>query len=241
MSKKESYYFPHYVGSRNDRKIIRVRKDFGIEGYALFFMTLERLREEESLKIPVEDIDILADDFGTSEAKLSTLIFNYKLFDIEESENGKLFFSPKQIQYLQPYFDLREQRRLAGIASGKARRRKTEERIEKEEQLLNECSNNCSTDAELINKEIKKEKKKKRLIDSYLDFKEIITKKYAGSLEFKIINSNELGLLENTGVKVKANGYLFNTLIEKDFTTEQAHKVWNWMFENQNYVLGVVE
>lgn len=162
MSKKESYYFPHYIGARNDRKIKRVRKDFGVEGYALFFMTLERLREEESLKIPVEDIDLLADDFGTSEAKLHTLIHNYKLFDFEESANGRIFFSPKQIQYLEPYFEMREQRRLAGIASGKARKRKAKEKIEKEQLLLNECSNTCSTDAELIKKEVNKEEKEKK-------------------------------------------------------------------------------
>lgn len=179
MSKKESYYFPHYIGARNDRKIKRVRKDFGVEGYALFFMTLERLREEETLKIPVEDIDLLADDFGTSEAKLHTLIHNYKLFDFEESENGKIFFSPKQIQYLEPYFEMREQRRLAGIASGKARKRKAQERIEKEQLLLNECSNTCSTDDELISKEVNKEKKKEEklpqigeiTIDDYIKIK----------------------------------------------------------------------
>lgn len=156
---KDAYYFPHYVGARDDRKIKRVRKDLGIEGYGIFFMTLEKLREESSLKYPMHDVDLLADDFGTSEAKLKTVICNYELFKIEKGENGEVFFSPRQMQYLEPFFEKKERARLAGIKSGEVRRKKQIEDIKRlsqtnsSEHLLNECSTN---DEQLINKVIKK-------------------------------------------------------------------------------------
>lgn len=136
---KEAFYFPHFIGARNDRKIQRVRRDFGVEGYAMFFMLLEVLREEQELAYPVEDIDILASDFGISEAKLKTLVFNYGLFEIKETVDGKIFFSPKQIEYLQPYLEKREHNRLKGIKSGIVRRQKAQ-------QLVLELSDTHSTE-----------------------------------------------------------------------------------------------
>jgi len=100
-SENENVYFPHYVNARNDRKIRRVRKELGVEGYGIFYMLLEVLREQSDLKYPLEDIDLLAEDFGTSEQKIRVVICNYKLFEVDKDQ---LFFSPKQIEYLQPYF-----------------------------------------------------------------------------------------------------------------------------------------
>jgi hypothetical protein len=97
----ENVYFPHFVGSRHDRKIKRVRKELGIEGYGIFFMLLETLREQSDLKYPMDDIDLLADEYDTSEQKIRVVICNYGLFEVDKNE---LFFSPKQIEYLQPYF-----------------------------------------------------------------------------------------------------------------------------------------
>jgi hypothetical protein len=100
-SEKESVYFPHYINTRNDRKVRRVRRELGIEGYGIFFMLLEVLREQSDLKYPMADIDLLADEFGTSEQKVRVVICNYQLFEVDENE---FFYSPKQIEYLMPYF-----------------------------------------------------------------------------------------------------------------------------------------
>lgn len=97
----ENVYFPHFVSARHDRKLRRVRKELGLEGYGIFFMLLEVLREQSDLKYPIDDIDLLADEFGTSEQKIRVVICNYNLFLVDEND---FFFSPKQIEYLQPYF-----------------------------------------------------------------------------------------------------------------------------------------
>lgn len=133
---KDAFYFPHFSNARNDKKLKRARKELGIEGYGIFFMLLEVLREESDFKYPLKDIDLLADDFNTSEQKVRTIIANYELFEVDEEQR---FFSSKFIEFLQPYITMKEQRRLAGIASGLARKNKHIE-IKELEQPMNGCS-----------------------------------------------------------------------------------------------------
>ena len=116
--KKDAYYFPHFSNARHDRKVKRITKELGVEGYGIYFMILEVLREQTDLKYPVQDIDLLADEFRTSEQKVRTVISNYDLFTIDEDE---MFFSPKLFLYLEPYFNMKAQRQRAGIKSGEKR------------------------------------------------------------------------------------------------------------------------
>jgi len=109
---KDAYYFPHFYNARHDRKIKRVRKELGVEGYGIYFMLLEVLRDQSEFKYPLEDIDLLADEFGTSEQKVRTVIANYQLFEVDDDDN---FFSSKFIFYLQPYLMNKENKRIAGI------------------------------------------------------------------------------------------------------------------------------
>ena len=118
---KDAYYFPHFSNARHDRKVKRIIKELGVEGYGIYFMLLEVLREQTTLQYPMDDIDLLADEFRTSEQKVRTVICNYKLFDVTPDEK---FFSPKLIEYLEPYFRMKEQRRKAGLKSGEARKSK---------------------------------------------------------------------------------------------------------------------
>jgi DnaD/phage-associated family protein len=107
---KDAYYFPHFYNARHDRKIKRLRRDLGIEGYGIFFMLLEVLREQTDLKYPFQDIDLLAEEFGTSSAKIETVILKYELFSIDAQE---MFFSSNMIIYLQPYLEKSERARIA--------------------------------------------------------------------------------------------------------------------------------
>jgi hypothetical protein len=133
---KDAYYFPHFSNARHDRKLQRIRKELGIEGYGIYFMLLEVLREMSDFSYPMSDIDLLADEFGTSEQKVRTVVTNYGLFEVDELEQ---FFSPKLLIYLEPYFKMKEQRRLAGVASGKVRHNKQISRGTTVERPLNGC------------------------------------------------------------------------------------------------------
>jgi len=115
---KEAFYFPHFCNARHDRKIRRLRKELGVEGYGIYFMLLETLREQQDLMYPLEDLDLLAEEFGVSEPKIRTTICNYQLFEIDLEQK---FFSPKMLVYLEPYFKMKEQRKMAGKASADKR------------------------------------------------------------------------------------------------------------------------
>lgn len=120
MSKidKEGVYFPHFSNARNDRKIRRLRKDLGVEGYGIFMMLLEILRDQPDLRYPVRDIDLLESEIGATTAKIEVVIRRYELFEIDDA----CFYSPRLFEYLEPYFKAREQRSLAGKRSGESRR-----------------------------------------------------------------------------------------------------------------------
>jgi hypothetical protein len=115
---KDAYYFPHFCNARHDRKIKRLRKELGLEGYGIYFMLLETLREQQDLMYPIEDIDLLAEEFGTSEQKIRVVICNYELFQLDIEQK---FFSPKMLIYLEPYFKMKNQRREAGLKSAAQR------------------------------------------------------------------------------------------------------------------------
>ncbi len=112
--KKDSYFFPHFYNARHDRKIKRVMKEHGAEGYAVFFMLLETLREQTDFKFPLADIDLLADEFGVSDATVRSIIDGYNLFEIDEVDNT--FYSPKLIHFLQPYIEKTQRARSAANA-----------------------------------------------------------------------------------------------------------------------------
>ena len=108
--KKDAFYFPHFANARHDRKIKRMEKELGLESYAIYFKLLEILREQIDFRYPIDDLDLLADEIGTSEQKVRVVIANYQLFTIDEDNK---FFSIKQIYYLQPYIEKTSRARLA--------------------------------------------------------------------------------------------------------------------------------
>lgn len=243
---KEAFYFPHFIGARNDRKIKRVRRDFGIEGYALYFMTLEVLREEQELQYPLEDVDILADDFGTSEAKLKTIILNYDLFLLKETTDGHMFFSPKQIQYLEPYFNRREISRLNGLKSGEIRRKKAEQLVLSlsETHSTEPLFNSSSTSVELRTKERKKEtkeEKKETLSQESRAERDIFKNLQTFKSHFIAKNTNipfytqGIGYEVSTPFKINESGYITNTVSGKILTADEAFKIWEYLY---NYYLN---
>lgn len=100
-------------------------KQLGVEGYGIYFMLLEVLREQSDYRYPISDIDLLADEFGTSEAKVSAVVKTYDLFLVDENQN---FFSENLILNMQPYLKMKEQRVLAGKASAEKRKQSLSDR-----------------------------------------------------------------------------------------------------------------
>jgi hypothetical protein len=107
--KKDAYYFPHFSNARNDAKIIKLRRIIGLEGYAIYFMLLEILREQTNFKYPLAGIEDLSFEWHVSKEKIFSVITQFELFQVDK-EN---FFSSKLIFYLQPYLEKTERAKLA--------------------------------------------------------------------------------------------------------------------------------
>lgn len=87
---KESFYFSHDSNARNDDKMIAVRMRLGAEGYGIFFMILERLRESSDY-MSVKDYNVIAFDLRVSSEKIKSVIEDFGLFAF--TDDGKRFYS----------------------------------------------------------------------------------------------------------------------------------------------------
>ena len=146
--KKDAFYFSHDSNAKDDFKCMLLIEELGLEGYGIFWILVETLREQDCFKYPIRLLPSLSRKYNTTLTKMEVVIRNYNLFRIDE-EN--FFFSESLNRRMALMDKAREQRKLAGIASGKARKKN------KIERPLNECS----TDDE--QRKEKKENKQKEI------------------------------------------------------------------------------
>lgn len=146
-----SFLFP--TNFRNGKNVKRLIKDFNIQGYGIVVYLLETLAEAEGHKYPIDDIDLLADEMKVSIPVIKTVITSYSIFQIIEDEQGSLFISLLLQEWLEPYYKLVEQRRLAGKSSAEKRKKA------KSKQVLELSQDNSNhrqfNDRSTINKLIK--------------------------------------------------------------------------------------
>jgi len=89
MTKRTSF-FSHDSNARNDNKMIAIRMRHKSAGYAVYFMILERLRDEADY-MSIKDYNVLAFDFRESAEVVKSVVEDFGLFEF--TEDGKKFFS----------------------------------------------------------------------------------------------------------------------------------------------------
>lgn len=107
---KEAYYFSHDSNARNDEKLLAVRMKHGAEGYGIYFMIVERLRED-SENMSIKDYNVLAFDFRVSADKVKSIIEDFKLFEF--TEDGKKFYSKRMMRNMKEKNEKSEKARNA--------------------------------------------------------------------------------------------------------------------------------
>lgn len=117
MKEKESYYFSHDSNARNDVKIIKLRRQLGLEGYGLYWCLIEMLRDTPDYKLPIDAIDDIAFSLNISKEKVETVINNYELFIVDEQQ----FFSERLIRNMEKYIDTKKRLSEAGKIGMKKR------------------------------------------------------------------------------------------------------------------------
>ena len=143
-------YFSHDSNARNSDKLMKVRMKLGAEGYGIFFMLIERLREEEGYKSTI-DYDTLAFDLRVEPEKVKQVVEDYDLFKI--TEDGKYFYSDSFNERME-MMDVRAQQRISKAKkAANARWNKDSEGTEENKGMLKQCSSNaqaCSSNAQAM-------------------------------------------------------------------------------------------
>lgn len=83
-------YFSHAQNARNTPGILNIRMKYGAEGYGIYFMILERLREDENY-MSVTDYNVIAFDLRVDASKVKAVVEDFGLFVF--TENGEYFYS----------------------------------------------------------------------------------------------------------------------------------------------------
>ncbi len=162
---KDAYYFTHDSNAKDDPKCMMLIETLQLEGYGIFWMLVETLRDQPEYRYPLILIPALARRYNTTAEKIKAVIHNYGLFVIDHEE---FFYSESLNTRMIAWDNSKEKFRIAGIASGKARRIKA----------LEHRSNNVATSVELIDKsrEDKKRvnKSKKEVKHKYGEYKHVL-------------------------------------------------------------------
>ena len=88
---KETYYFSHDSNALTDTKILNMRADYGLEGYGLFWVIIEMMRNEEDYKLNLNKntyraIKTLTNTGIDVEKFINDCIEDYCLFKKEEEK-----------------------------------------------------------------------------------------------------------------------------------------------------------
>ncbi len=83
---KEAYYFSHDSNAKDDPKCVLLIEQLGLEGYGIFWVLIETLREQPNYKYPLALLPALARRFNTTVEKMKAVVFNYQLFEITHDE-----------------------------------------------------------------------------------------------------------------------------------------------------------
>ena len=127
--KKSTNYFSHDSNARNDEKLVRLRMKQGAAGYGVYFMILERLREEADY-MSAKDYNMIAFDLRVDAAIVKSVVEDFGLFTF--TDDGKCFYSESFTRRMDIKDTLRRQRSEGGKIGMKNRWKKEQGKQDKE-------------------------------------------------------------------------------------------------------------
>lgn len=115
---KDAYYFPHDSNAKDDPKCVLLIEQLGMEGYGIYWMLIETLREQPDYTYPVANIPALGRRYNTTAEKVKTVVCNYGLFTVKDD---KIFFSDSLNRRMLVLEEKRTKRSEAGRLGNAAR------------------------------------------------------------------------------------------------------------------------
>lgn len=164
--KKDAYYFSHDSNSKDDPKCVMLIEQLGLEGYGIFWVLVETLRDQPNYKYPLSLLPAIARRYNSTAQKVETVVKNYDLFQFTEDE---FFFSVSLMGRMEHLETSRLKKSLAGKKGNDIR---WNNRIAIAEQSQSD-SNAITVPSQTIASKVKKSKvneikEKKNIID--IDF-----------------------------------------------------------------------
>ena len=151
-------YFSHDSNARNSDELIPVRMKFGAEGYGVYFMLLERLREEGNYT-SIKDYNTIAFDLRVDTSIIKSVIEDFGLFAF--TEDGECFYS----EGLNKRMAFMEEKSKKRSEAGRKGAEKRWSQNQNESNAMNEENKNIAkkwqTDSNAIAKPSKKNSKPK--------------------------------------------------------------------------------
>lgn len=110
---KDAYYFSHDSNAKDDPKCVLLIEQLGLEGYGIFWVLIETLRDQPEYKYPLALIPALARRYNTTSEKMKTVVMQYGLFSI--TEEGEFFFSESLNRRMENLSTFRESQRQKAL------------------------------------------------------------------------------------------------------------------------------
>lgn len=107
---KDAYYFPHDSNAKDDPKCVLLIEQLGLEGYGIYWVLIEVLRDQPDYKYPTALIPALARRYNSTVENVKTVVENYSLFQVDDDN---MFFSESLIKRMLPLEEKKEKARLA--------------------------------------------------------------------------------------------------------------------------------
>lgn len=196
---KKTNYFSHDSNARNDDKILAVRMKFGAEGYGIYFMLLERLRED-SKYMSIRDYNMIAFDFRTSVDKIKSIVEDFGLFIF--TEDGKYFYSENFNERMSVKDEKTEKRSIAGRKGMAIRYAKKQQNDNNVITKLDNLDNNVITNEEKnLTSKVKESKEKESKVNiTHINKSE--NSNFQNPDEAELIETEEIPLQKSSAKKV---------------------------------------
>ena len=161
MDKRENNYFSHDSNARNSDKLIRLRMRHRAAGYGVYFMILERLREEPGY-MSAKDYNMIAFDLRVDASLIKSVVEDFGLFVF--TEDGKYFYSESFNRRMAIKDEKAKKQSEAGRKAMEKRWKKDSGKREDDNLLISNLSENdnllISKPSENDNKESKEKERK---------------------------------------------------------------------------------
>jgi len=129
---KDTYWFKHDSNARTDSKIVSLRREFGLEGYGLYWCLVEIIREETDYRLDENRLNDMFFDLHIDEKLGNNIVKKCISLNLFKKVRGKLF-SESLLKRMINWDEIRAKRASAGAKGGQA----------KAKQMLSKCQANA--------------------------------------------------------------------------------------------------